>query len=60
LPDAGEWLGIIMLAIIGAWGLWFGWQSLIGLWWPLNLAYAVAGALVALISAGVAVALLNR
>jgi hypothetical protein len=33
---------------------------MVGLWWPLNVAYAAAGAAVALIAAGVAWALLNR
>ena len=60
LPDLGEWLGIIMLLIIGAWGVWFGWQSAISLWWPLNVAYTLAGAAVALISLAVAVAMLKR
>ena len=60
LPDLGELLGIAMLAVIGAWGVWFGWQSMVGLWWPLNVAYAAAGGAVALIAAGVAWALLNR
>jgi hypothetical protein len=49
-----------MLVIIGAWGVWFAWQSAVSLWWPLNLAYAAAGAIVALISVGVALALLHR
>jgi hypothetical protein len=53
-------LGIVMLALIGVWGVWFGWQSMLGLWWPLNAAYAAAGVAVALISGGVAWALLNR
>jgi hypothetical protein len=60
LPDLGELLGIVMLAVMGAWGVWFGWQSMVGLWWPLNVAYAAAGGAVALIAAGVAWALLNR
>jgi hypothetical protein len=60
LPDLGELLGIVMLTIIGVWGVWFGWQSIVGLWWPLNVAYAAAGGAVALISGGVAWALLNR
>jgi hypothetical protein len=60
LPDAGELIGIVLLGIIGLWGVWFGVQSLIALWWPLNLAYALAGALVALISSAVAWALLHR
>lgn len=60
VPDAGELLGIVILAIMGAWGVWFAWQSAMGLWWPLNLAYAAAGVAVALICLAVAAALLNR
>lgn len=60
LPDMGELLGIALLLIIGGWGVWFGWQAAISLWWPLNLAYAVAGAAVAIISVAVSIALLNR
>jgi hypothetical protein len=60
LPDIGELIGIGMLVVIGAWGVWFGWQSAISLWFPLNVAYALAGAIVALISIGVSLALLNR
>jgi hypothetical protein len=59
-PDVGELLGLLLLAIIALWGVWFGWQSVLGLWWPLNAAYAVAGLLVAAISVGVGWALLNR
>jgi hypothetical protein len=60
LPDLGELIGIVLLGIMAAWGLWFGWQSMVGLWWPLNVAYTAAGVMVALISGGVAWALLNR
>lgn len=60
LPDAGELIGIALLAVIGVWGLWFGVQSLVTLWWPINVAYLLAGALVAGVSAAVAVAMLNR
>ena len=60
LPDAGELIGLIVLAVIGLWGLWFGVQSLSTLWWPLNLAYSAAGAVVACISFGVGWALLDR
>jgi hypothetical protein len=60
LPDIGELLGIGLLLIIGAWGVWFGWQAAISLWWPLNVAYAVAGGVVALISIAISLALLNR
>jgi hypothetical protein len=60
MPDGGELIGIVLLAIMALWGLWFGLQSLLTLWWPINVMYAVAGAVVALISAAVARALLNR
>jgi len=60
VPDAGELIGIVLLAVIGLWGAWFGVQSLITLWWPINVAYFMAGALVAGISAAVARAMLIR
>ena len=60
LPDAGELLGIVILAVIGLWGMWFGAQAFLTLFWPLNVVYALAGAVVACISAAVARALLNR
>jgi hypothetical protein len=60
LPDAGELIGIVVLAVIGVWGAWFGVQAVITLWWPINAVYALAGAVVAFISAAVARALLNR
>ena len=60
MPDFGELVAIILLSIIGLWGLWFGWQSMVGLWWPINIAYLAAGVIVTLISGGVAWALLNR
>jgi hypothetical protein len=53
-------IGIIMLGIIGLWGVWFGVQSVITLWWPLNVAYGLAGAIVAIISTAVGWALLRR
>jgi len=59
-PDAGELIGIALLGVIGLWGAWFGVQSLITLWWPINLGYFLAGGIVAAVSAGVARALLNR
>ncbi len=59
-PDAGETTGIVLLAVMGLWGVWFGVQSFITLWWPLNLAYLAAGGLVAGVSAAVAWAMLNR
>jgi hypothetical protein len=52
-------IGLVMLAIIGLWGVWFGVQSLVALWWPLNVVYGLAGAIVAIISSAVAWALLN-
>lgn len=60
IPDAGELVGILLLAVIGLWGAWFGVQSLVTLWWPINVAYFAAGETVALVSAAVARALLNR
>jgi hypothetical protein len=60
LPDAGEVIGIVLLGVIGLWGLWFGVQALLTLFWPINAVYALVGALVAVISAAVARALLNR
>jgi divalent metal cation (Fe/Co/Zn/Cd) transporter len=59
-PSPSELISVILLAIIGLWGVWFGIQALIALWWPLNVVYAVAGAIVATISALVALALFNR
>ena len=59
-PDVGELAGIVLLALIAAWGVWFGVQALLALWWPINIMYALAGFGVALISAAVARALLSR
>jgi hypothetical protein len=59
LPDAGELVGFVLLAIIGIWGLWFGVQSLLALWWPLNVGYGLAGVLVAGVSCAVAWAILT-
>ena len=59
-PAGGEVIGIALLAVIGLWGLWFALQSLLTLWWPINAAYVIAGALVAGVSAAVAKAILNR
>ncbi len=56
----GELVGIALLGVIGLWGAWFGVQSLITLWWPINVGYFAAGSIVAVVSAGVARALLNR
>jgi hypothetical protein len=60
LPDVGELIGIVVLAVIGLWGAWFGVQAWLTLFWPINVIFALAGAVVALISAAVARALLNR
>jgi hypothetical protein len=59
-PDAGELIGLILLAIIGLWGAWFGVQSVLTLWWPINVIYLVAGMLVMAVSAAVARAMLVR
>jgi fatty acid desaturase len=59
-PDAGELVSIILLALIAIWGLWFGVQSMLTLWWPLNVAYMVAGLVVAGVSAAVARAIVRR
>jgi hypothetical protein len=59
-PDFGELLSIVVLVVIGVWGVWFGVQSLLTLWWPLNVAYLVAGLVVAVVSAAVARAILTR
>jgi hypothetical protein len=60
LPDPGEAISLLLLAVIGLWGAWFGVQSVLTLWWPINAAYFAAGCGVALISAIVARALLTR
>ena len=49
-----------MLGIVAVWGLWFGVQSLLTLFWPINVAYLVAGCVVASVSTAVARALLTR
>ena len=59
-PDIGELASIIVLALIGIWGVWFGVQSLMTLWWPLNAAYLAAGLVVAFVSAAVGRAILTR
>ena len=58
--DLGELTSLILLAVIAIWGIWFGVQSVLTLWWPINLAYLLAGLLVAIICAFVARALLAR
>jgi hypothetical protein len=60
LPDAGELLGVLLLAVIAIWGAWFGVQSMLTLWWPINVGYLLAGIAVAAVSAAVARALLSR
>ena len=60
LPDVGELIGIVLLAVMALWGIWFGLQSLLALFWPINVLYALAGAIVAVISAAVARAMLSR
>jgi len=59
-PDLGELASLLVLGIIAIWGVWFAVQSLLTLWWPLNLAYLVAGLLVAVVSAAVGRAVLTR
>ena len=58
--DFGELLSVGLLVVITIWGLWFGVQSALTLWWPINALYLAAGLTVAVISAAVARALLNR
>ncbi len=60
LPDKGELLSLLLLAIIAVWGVWFGVQSVLALWWPLNVLYLLAGLAVAGISAAVGRAILSR
>ena len=60
LPDFGELLSLLFLAVIAAWGVWFGVQSLMTLWWPVNALYLAAGVIVFAIAAGVARAILIR
>jgi hypothetical protein len=59
-PDLGELASVVILGVIAVWGVWFGVQSVITLWWPLNVAYLAAGLLVAGVSAVVARAVLTR
>lgn len=60
LPDPGEMVSLALLAVIGLWGAWFGVQSVLTLWWPINVAYLAAGSAVALVALIVARALLTR
>jgi divalent metal cation (Fe/Co/Zn/Cd) transporter len=59
-PDLGELASVLVLAVISVWGVWFAVQSLLTLWWPLNVGYLVAGLIVAVVSAAVARAVLRR
>lgn len=58
--DLGEIVSLFFLAVMAVWGLWFGVQSLLTLWWPINAAYLLAGVIVAAISALVGRAILTR
>jgi hypothetical protein len=59
-PDRGEVVSLLVLAMIGIWGAWFGVQSLFALWWPLNVIYLLAGVGVAAIAAAVGRAIMSR
>jgi hypothetical protein len=59
-PDLGEAGSILVLAVIGIWGVWFGVQSVLTLWWPLNVVYLLAGLIVAGVSAAVGRAVVSR
>ena len=59
-PGAGELISLLLLAVIGIWGVWFGVQSVLTLWWPLNALYLLAGLAVGVISAAVGRAVLSR
>jgi hypothetical protein len=59
-PDVGEVASLVVMAVIGVWGVWFGVQSVLTLWWPLNAVYLLAGLGVAGISAAVARAIVTR
>ena len=56
----GELLSLLVLVVIGIWGVWFGVQSVISLWWPINVLYLLAGLAVASVSFAVGRAILNR
>ena len=58
--DAGEIVSVALLGVIAIWGVWFGVQSLLTLFWPINVAYLVAGGLVTFVSTAVARALVAR
>jgi len=59
-PDWGELASLVVLAVIGVWGVWFGVQSVLTLWWPLNVVYLLAGLTVAGVSAAVGRAIVSR
>jgi len=59
-PDKAELVSLLVLGVISIWGVWFGVQSVLTLWWPLNLLYLAAGLVVAAISAAVGRAILIR
>ncbi|MBV9542869.1 MAG: hypothetical protein JOY61_00645, partial [Chloroflexi bacterium] len=48
--DLAELISVLLLGVIGLWGAWFGVQSLITLWFPVNVAYLLAGLVVAGVS----------
>jgi hypothetical protein len=56
----GEAGSILVLAVIGVWGIWFGVQSVLTLWWPLNVVYLAAGLIVAAVSAAFGRAIVSR
>ncbi len=56
----GEIVSLLVLAFIGIWGAWFGVQSLLTLWWPLNALYLLAGLIVAAIAFAVGRAIMSR
>ncbi|MBV9169541.1 MAG: hypothetical protein JOZ81_05595 [Chloroflexi bacterium] len=58
--DLAELISVLLLGVIGLWGAWFGVQSLITLWFPVNVAYLLAGLVVAGVSVLVGRALLRR
>ena len=58
--EPAELVSLLVLAVIGVWGAWFGVQSVLSLWWPLNMLYLAAGLVVAAISFAVGRAILSR
>ena len=59
-PETSELIAIILLGVIALWGVWFAVQSLLTLWWPINVGYLLAGLVVALVAVGIARALIIR